>query len=137
MQGLIQIEGITLARVIPNIMNIKDSGANFFSDSKDFLQVGQIYYPKGHNIPSHEHLEVKNNISFINEVLILIEGKMEVNLYIKRILKHSLILNSGDAIVLMSGGHGFKMLEPSKMIEIKQGPYMGELDKIRFNDPSK
>ena len=33
-------------------------------------------------------------------------------------------MNSGDAIVLMNGGHGFKMLEPSKIIEIKQGPYM-------------
>ena len=118
MQGLIKIEGTTLARVIPNIMHFKDTGVNFFSDSKDFLQVGQIHYPKDHNIPSHEHLEVKNNISFINEVLILIEGKIEVNLYIKRIFKHSLVLHSGDAIVLMSGGHGFKMLEPSKMIEI-------------------
>jgi hypothetical protein len=137
MQNLIQIEGITLARVIPNIVNFKNTGANFFSENNDFLQVGQIYYPENHIIIPHEHLEVQNNISVINEVLILIEGKIEVNLYIQKIIKHSLVLNSGDAIVLMNGGHGFKMLEPSKIIEIKQGPYMGDLDKIRFNDTSK
>lgn len=137
MQNLIQIEGIVLARVIPNILQFGETGVNFFSNQNEFLQVGQIHYPQDHIIPSHEHLEVKNNISNINEVLILIEGKIEVNLFIKRKLKHTLILNSGDAIVLMNGGHGFKMLEPSKILEIKQGPYMGDLDKVRFHDTSK
>ena len=137
MQGLIQIEGVVLARLIPKILQFGKTGANFFSNQNEFLQVGQIYYPQNHIIPSHEHLEVKTNISTINEVLILVEGKMEVNLYLNRILKHSLIMNSGDAIVLMGGGHGFKMLKPSKIIEIKQGPYMGDLDKVRFDDTSK
>jgi len=137
MQGLIQIEGIDLARVIPNIFQFGNTGANFFSNQNEFLQVGQIYYPQDHKIPSHEHLKVKNEISIINEVLILVEGKIEVLLYINRKLKHSLIINSGDAIVLMNGGHGFKMLESSKIIEIKQGPYMGDLDKVRFDDTSK
>ena len=137
MQGLIQIEGVVLARLIPKILQFGKTGANFFSNQNEFLQVGQIYYPQNHKIPSHEHLDVKTNISTINEVLILVEGKMEVNLFLNRILKHSLIMNSGDAIVLMNGGHGFKMLEPSKIIEIKQGPYMGDLDKVRFDDTSK
>ncbi|MHA1381691.1 MAG: hypothetical protein ACTSRG_25255 [Candidatus Helarchaeota archaeon] len=40
-------------------------------------------------------------------------------------------LNDGDLIVLLSGGHGFKFLEETKMIEIKQGPYTGrDNDKI-------
>ncbi len=137
MQGVIKIEGLVLARLIPNILEFGEIGANFFSNQNEFLQVGQIYYPQNHKIPSHEHLEVNTNISTINEVLILVKGKMEVNLYLKRIQKHSLIMNSGDAIVLMNGGHGFKMLEPSKIIEIKQGPYMGDLDKVRFDDTSK
>ena len=137
MQGIIEIEGTVLGRLIPNILQFGKTGANFFSNENEFLQIGQIFYPQNHKIPSHEHLEVKTNISKINEVLILVEGKMEVNLYLKRILKHSLIMNSGDAIVLMNGGHGFKMLEPSKIIEIKQGPYMGHLDKVRFDDTSK
>jgi hypothetical protein len=36
-------------------------------------------------------------------------------------------------IVLVSGGHGFEMLEETEMIEVKQGPYTGDADKIRFD----
>ena len=38
----------------------------------------------------------------------------------------------GDVVLLAHGGHGFSMLEPSEMIEVKQGPYAGEQDKERF-----
>ena len=31
-----------------------------------------------------------------------------------------------------SGAHGFQVLEPLEMLEIKQGPYAGENDKTRF-----
>jgi hypothetical protein len=42
------------------------------------------------------------------------------------------MLNKGDVILLADGGHGFKMIEDSEIIEVKQGPYAGELDKERF-----
>ena len=42
------------------------------------------------------------------------------------------ILQTGDVILLASGGHGFTMLEETEMIEVKQGPYAGEKDKTRF-----
>jgi hypothetical protein len=35
-------------------------------------------------------------------------------------------------ILLASGGHGFTMLEPTEIIEVKQGPYAGTEDKERF-----
>ena len=44
----------------------------------------------------------------------------------------STILHAGDVILLADGGHGFKMLEQSEIIEVKQGPYCGERDKVRF-----
>ena len=37
-----------------------------------------------------------------------------------------------DIILLAFGGHGFECLEEVEMIEIKQGPYLGEQDKVRF-----
>jgi hypothetical protein len=45
----------------------------------------------------------------------------------------SRIINKGDVILLAFGGHGFEMIEDSEIIEVKQGPYAGEADKIRFN----
>jgi hypothetical protein len=35
-------------------------------------------------------------------------------------------------ILLIQGGHGFEVLEEVEMIEVKQGPYVGEQDKTRF-----
>ena len=32
-------------------------------------------------------------------------------------------------ILLLSGGHGFKVLKKLEMLEIKQGPFIGEKDK--------
>ena len=36
-------------------------------------------------------------------------------------------------LLLASGGHGFTMLEQTEMIEVKQGPYAGDRDKVRFS----
>jgi hypothetical protein len=37
----------------------------------------------------------------------------------------------GDTIFFVAGGHGFTMLEDSKIIEVKQGPYFGkDKDKL-------
>jgi hypothetical protein len=44
----------------------------------------------------------------------------------------SRILSAGDVILLAFGGHGFEMLEPTEIIEVKQGPYAGDQDKTRF-----
>ena len=44
----------------------------------------------------------------------------------------SVVLGAGDVILLVSGGHGFTVLEEVEMIEVKQGPYSGDADKKRF-----
>jgi hypothetical protein len=44
----------------------------------------------------------------------------------------STILEAGDIILLAFGGHGFEMLEPTEIIEVKQGPFAGDKDKTRF-----
>ena len=35
-------------------------------------------------------------------------------------------------ILLISGGHGFKVTKKIEMLEIKQGPFIGEKDKVRL-----
>ena len=49
----------------------------------------------------------------------------------------SSILKTGDVILLADGGHGFEMIEETEMIEVKQGPYLEEEDKIRFEPTTK
>ena len=108
----------------------------FFSPPNFSQQLGYIPYEKDHKIMSHFHREVRRKITLTQEVLFIKKGKIEVNFYTndkKYITTRE--LNKGDLIFLCSGGHGFKMLEDSEMIEVKQGPYSGkENDKEVFED---
>ena len=53
-----------------------------------------------------------------------------LNLYEKYLF--SKVLKSKDLIMLISEGHGFKVLKDVEMIEIKQGPYNLAKDKEKF-----
>ena len=35
-------------------------------------------------------------------------------------------------ILLIKGGHGFKTLNKTEMIEVKQGPFNNNKDKVKF-----
>ena len=48
----------------------------------------------------------------------------------------SRVIGPGDVILLISGGHGFEVLEEIEMVEVKQGPYAGEMDKTTFSGVS-
>jgi hypothetical protein len=85
-------------------------------------------------IDPHIHNPVLRNVHFTKEVLIIKKGKLRVDFYnnFKTYLE-SRVLSLGDVILLSDGGHGFTILEDLEMIEVKQGPYVGNLDKTRFD----
>ncbi len=72
------------------------------------------------------HRSSSKTINEEQEVLHIEYGKVEVEFYESSGKKiGNAMLNSGDTILLLSGGHGFNILEDTKMIEVKQGPYYG------------
>ena len=66
----------------------------------------------------------------ISGILIYVNGNYVTNSDYKGYYK--LKANTGDVILLASGGHGFQMIEQSEIIEVKQGPYVESLDKNKF-----
>jgi hypothetical protein len=113
--------------------NYKSDGINFFTPNEFSQQLGYMNRPKGYEIQPHLHNKVQRNVEFTSEVLLIKSGKVRVDFYDedKNYFKSN-ILNKGDVILLVHGGHGFEMIEESEMIEIKQGPYTGDNDKTRF-----
>jgi hypothetical protein len=112
----------------------KDDGINFFTPDNFSQQLGYMKHKKGHKIVPHLHNKVSREISYTFEVLFVKSGKVKVNFYDNnKTYLSSNILNKGDVILLAYGGHGFEIMEDSEMIEVKQGPYLGEDDKTRFN----
>ena len=87
-----------------------------------------------HIIKQHIHKPVSRKILDTQEVLYIKNGLVRIDFYTeeKKYFK-STLLEAGDVILLAFGGHGFEILKPTEMIEVKQGPYAGEQDKTRFD----
>lgn len=97
------------------------------------LQVGFVVYAAGGEIARHEHRPLERHIVGTSEVLVIRKGRCEVDIYDEaRQLVATRELRTGDILVIVSGGHGFRMLEDTVLLEVKQGPYTGVAEKERF-----
>lgn len=105
----------------------------FVTEPEASLQLGLIVYPQGGEVPRHTHRPLDRRLTGTAEVLFVRSGRCEVDLYDDdRRFVAARKLATGDVIVLLSGGHGFRMLEDTVLAEVKQGPYPGVDEKERF-----
>lgn len=112
-------------------VDYEPQGVNFITSKDEPIQLGILKHLCGARIKPHVHKNQPRTISEVQEVLHIEYGKVETEFYENNGKKvGNIILNSGDTILLLSGGHGFNILKDSKIIEVKQGPYYGaEADK--------
>lgn len=105
-----------------------------FLTPDDFKQqVGFIVYPAGGQIARHVHRPLERHIVGTSEVLVVRKGRCEIDVYSDaRELVATRELRRGDVMLMVGGGHGFRMLEDTVFLEIKQGPYTGLDEKERF-----
>jgi len=115
-----------------------ESGIHFFTPDEFSQQLAYMHHPPGKIIPPHVHNLAIREVQYTQEVLFIKKGKVRVDFYTdQRQYLESHILEAGDVILLATGGHGFKVLEDLEMIEVKQGPYLGDQDKTRFTGISE
>jgi len=131
MLQIISKQGITFAFIVRATFNKK--GVHFFTPSDFSQQLAYMHHPQGKLIEPHVHNLVRREVHYTQEVLFIRKGKLRVDFFDEeQKYLESHILNTGDVILLAAGGHGFEVLEETEMIEVKQGPYVGENDKTRF-----
>jgi cupin fold WbuC family metalloprotein len=97
------------------------------------LQMGMIVYNKNEAITPHVHLPITRSVEGTSECIVVRSGRCLIDIFDsnKRFVStHE--LKAGAIILLLGGGHGFRMLEDTVLFEVKQGPYAGEADKARF-----
>src|SRR5450432_134091 len=130
------------------IVNITDNGSllcsiihaalvpettTFFTGPELTQQVGYVVYPAGGEIVGHTHLPIERHLVGTSEVLVVRKGRCLADIYNDQ---HELIASSelreGDIMIMLGGGHGFRILEDTILLEIKQGPYSGIEEKERF-----
>lgn len=131
-----QVEKITSGEEILAIVVRRDfnsPGPNFFTPPEWPQQLGLLIYEKGKKIPPHKHRCLKRETDTFTEVLILLGGKIKIDLFDSRnLLVQTVVLEPGEAILFASGGHAVEILEDAKILEVKQGPYLGQEEKEFF-----
>jgi mannose-6-phosphate isomerase-like protein (cupin superfamily) len=127
----IRIDSTLFAIIVRSEFN--ERGIHFFTENSLSQQLAFMRHPAGKLIDPHVHNPVPREVRLTQEALFIRKGRLRVDFYDtdQRYLE-SRILGPGDVILLIQGGHGFEVLEEVEMIEVKQGPYVGERDKTRF-----
>ena len=106
---------------------------NFVTDNEQEMQLASFNLKEGTKILNHYHPKQERKISSTSEVINVIEGSLKINIFDDDLnLVQSEVITSGETVALFAGGHGIEVLVDTKFIESKQGPYLEDLDKVRF-----
>lgn len=125
-------DGVVLAYIIRGSPPERET--MFLTPPDCALQVGYVAYGAGQEIARHLHLPIERRLLGTAEVLIVQRGRCDVDVYTEdRRLVATRELAVGDILVAVGGGHGFRMHEDTLLLEIKQGPFLGDTaTKERF-----
>jgi quercetin dioxygenase-like cupin family protein len=123
--------GKLLAYIIRAEVNAEQT--TFLTPPEFNFQVGFVAYPAGGEIARHVHRPLERQIVGTYEVLVIKKGRCLIDIYNdERELIATRELHVGDTMLMVGGGHGFRILEDTVFLEIKQGPYTGLDEKERF-----
>ena len=128
---IISRDGVPLAYIIRG-SPLPDK-TTFITPPEFKHQVGFVVYAAGGEVARHVHVPLERHIVGTSEVLVVKKGRCMVDIYDdERRFVDSREASAGDVILLVTGGHGFRMLEDTVFLEIKQGPYTGLQEKQHF-----
>jgi hypothetical protein len=132
----IEKDGEVIALIVDTTADFQQ-GAHFISEQEWPLQLGLLAHPQGHSIPAHIHFARESNgKAYTQELLLLLSGRLDVDFYDSHgVLCRSETMAPGEALLQIQGGHGFRFREPSRILEVKLGPYLGKDKDKRLIDP--
>lgn len=105
----------------------------FVTPNDTSFQLGFVVYPAGGEIQRHIHKPIDRHLTNTSEALLVRRGRCEVDFYDdQKRLVSTRELRTGDVMMMVAGGHGFRLTEDTIFLEIKQGPYGGMDEKDRF-----
>jgi hypothetical protein len=97
------------------------------------LQVGHVVRRAGEDVARHSHRVIERVVRRTAEVLLVMSGSCAMDVYDdNHVLVATRELRPGNVLVMVAGGHGFRMLEDTVLLEVKQGPYYGPDEKEPF-----
>lgn len=104
----------------------------FFSPAESSFQFGLLAHEAGYQEPPHFHQEFERTVRDLQQMFVVQRGVVSVQLFDDGgAMIREVVLNPGDAIVLIHGAHAIRVIEDMQCISVKQGPFMGDaFDKV-------
>lgn len=132
----VEIDGLVVAKVIRGLRDLTDVDSLFFTHDQDPLQCGIFNHPSDHKVAMHYHPRINRTVIGTPEFLLLLKGGLRC--FFKgseddRCPGIEIELAQGDGLLIFAGVHGFETLGETSMLEIKQGPYLNDRDKIKLD----
>ena len=126
----VEYNGVKYAEIIWADMRVEET--IFFSPAESSFQFGLLAHKAGFREPPHYHKPVSRTIDDLQQMFVVQRGVVGVQLYSDTgDLLREIVMNPGDAIVLIHGVHAVRVIEDMQCISVKQGPFLGtENDKI-------
>lgn len=126
----VEYNGVRYAEII--WANTTVERTTFFSPAESSFQFGLLAHEGGYEEPAHFHQPFKRSIEDLQQMFVVQRGVVGVKLYDDdNAFIREIILNPGDAIVLIHGTHAIRVIEDMQCISVKQGPFLGdEFDKV-------
>jgi hypothetical protein len=113
--------------------NYQTEGIKFLSPNEYSLQLGFMQRQAGYKVVPHIHNPVHRHSIGTQEVLFIKAGVVRIDFYsYEQEYLESRELSTGDFILLAGAGHGIEVLEDATIVEVKNGPFIQEADKGRF-----
>lgn len=127
---IVEYDGIRYAEVIRADTTVDKT--EFFSPAESSFQFGLLAHEAGYKESPHYHREFSRTIKDLQQMFVVQRGTVAVQLYSDAgTALGEIILRKGDAIVLIHGVHGIRVIEDMQAISVKQGPFLGaEFDKV-------
>ncbi len=110
--------------------NAKVSGVSFLTNPENELQLGLMTRDIDSPVLLHKHNSIARTVHGTQEVIVIRSGRARVKVSDENLESiHEFVLEKGDTVLLVQGSHAIDFLETTEILEIKQGPYVADLDK--------
>jgi hypothetical protein len=127
---LIEHDGVKYAEII--WADTQVGKTTFFSPPDSSFQFGLLAHKAGFVEAPHYHKPITRTIKDLQQMFVVQRGVVAVQLFgDDGELLREIIMQPGDAIVLIHGAHAIRVIEDMQCISVKQGPFLGtENDKV-------
>jgi|SRR3989344_4977323 len=104
------------------------------TDPHEPLQILSHKQQKGdYSTKAHIHVPKTRITKRLQECLVVIKGKIKIDLYASnKEFFRSIYLSAGQTVIFINGGHAVHVLNDSEIIEVKNGPFVGDKEMIKY-----